>query len=143
MTDRLELSVDGRPQGKQRPRFNRQTGRAYTPVETRSFEQRVQGEWYAAGRPRLGDVPLDADVLCMFARPRSHRLATGGLSAVGRRTPFPMRGDCDNLAKACLDALNGLAFRDDSQIVTLTVRKRWAGSGETEATYLTVRTVAA
>ena len=32
-------------------------------------------------------------------------------------------GDADNLAKAILDALNGLAYKDDSQIVRLTVEK--------------------
>lgn len=31
--------------------------------------------------------------------------------------------DCDNIAKAVLDALNGVAFDDDSQVVTLVVRK--------------------
>ena len=32
-------------------------------------------------------------------------------------------GDCDNLAKAVLDACNGIIFADDSQIVSLTAEK--------------------
>lgn len=39
------------------------------------------------------------------------------------------RLDTDNVAKACLDALTGLLWRDDSQILRLTVEKV-AGDGE-------------
>ena len=34
--------------------------------------------------------------------------------------------DSDNLAKICLDALNGIAYPDDSQIVALTVNKYYS-----------------
>ena len=34
--------------------------------------------------------------------------------------------DCDNIAKICLDALNGLAYVDDSQVVCLSVSKMYA-----------------
>ena len=33
--------------------------------------------------------------------------------------------DCDNIAKICLDALNHIAFNDDSQITDLVIRKRY------------------
>ena len=31
--------------------------------------------------------------------------------------------DCDNIAKAVLDSLNGIAYKDDKQVVFLTVEK--------------------
>ncbi|MDF2537449.1 MAG: Holliday junction resolvase [Herbinix sp.] len=31
--------------------------------------------------------------------------------------------DIDNIAKVILDALNGIAYKDDTQVVTLEVRK--------------------
>ena len=34
--------------------------------------------------------------------------------------------DADNIAKAILDALNGLAFYDDAQVVYLQVSKRYS-----------------
>ena len=36
-----------------------------------------------------------------------------------------MKPDCDNIAKAILDSLNGIAYKDDSQVVELTVVKRF------------------
>lgn len=40
-------------------------------------------------------------------------------------------GDCDNFAKICQDALNGIAFQDDAQIVDLRVTKGWGQHGVT------------
>ena len=44
--------------------------------------------------------------------------------------PYPKttRPDVDNYAKCVLDALNGLAYRDDSQVVDLHVVK-WVAAG--------------
>lgn len=38
-------------------------------------------------------------------------------------------GDCDNFAKIIQDALNGIAFHDDAQIVDLHVTKGWGAHG--------------
>lgn len=38
--------------------------------------------------------------------------------------PYVQRPDCDNVLKACLDGLNGVAFDDDSQVVEAHVYKR-------------------
>lgn len=140
----IVLKVPGRPRGKQRPRFNRSTGRAYTPAETVVFEQRIQTEWIAAGRPRLTDGPFVAQITAVYARPASHLLKSGELSAAGRRTPFPMpTTDLDNLAKSLLDAGNGLLYTDDRQAVQLFVRRRWCGLGEVEHTVLEVARIIA
>ncbi|WP_369294041.1 RusA family crossover junction endodeoxyribonuclease [Tepidiforma sp.] len=46
--------------------------------------------------------------------------------------------DIDNLAKSCLDALNGIAFEDDRQVVELVARK---ASGRTPRTAITITEV--
>ena len=140
----IVLRVPGRPVGKGRPRFNRSTGRVYTPAQTVTFEQRVQTEWIAAGRPRLPDGPFVAQIAAVYQRPASHMLKNGGLSAAGRRAPFPMPPvDLDNLAKSLLDAGNGLLYKDDRQAVQLFVRRRWCGLGEVEHTVLEVARIIA
>jgi len=44
----------------------------------------------------------------------------------------PTGADVDNLAKALLDALNGIAFNDDSQVVILNIQKRYSDKPRTE-----------
>ncbi|MEX5590971.1 RusA family crossover junction endodeoxyribonuclease, partial [Pseudomonas urmiensis] len=46
--------------------------------------------------------------------------------------------DADNIAKAVTDALNGLAYKDDSQIVILSVYKQY---GETPQVGVTINTI--
>ena len=39
---------------------------------------------------------------------------------------FPtVKPDCDNIIKIVCDALNGLAYRDDSQVVAVTCQKKY------------------
>ena len=40
----------------------------------------------------------------------------------------PGRPDIDNISKAALDALNGVVFKDDDQVVELRVIKRYSTS---------------
>ena len=41
---------------------------------------------------------------------------------------YPLKKpDVDNVAKIILDALNGIAYKDDKQVVTLIVKKSYAG----------------
>lgn len=60
---------------------------------------------------------LNVDIECFCTRPKTTKL----------ENPKP---DVDNMAKACLDALNGKLWHDDSQIIRLYVTKQWASPGE-------------
>ena len=53
----------------------------------------------------------------------SKRKVTAMLDGAIRPTRKP---DCDNIAKIICDALNGVAYRDDAQIVSITIEKRYA-----------------
>lgn len=99
----MRFTVPGKPAPKGRPRFVR--GRAVTPQRTRDYEAHVQitimhalarlEGWRREGRKR---------VHLMF------ELDSG------------VRGDIDNLAKAVLDACNGLLWLDDRQVVDLHIQ---------------------
>jgi Holliday junction resolvase RusA-like endonuclease len=90
-----------------------------------------------AGRRRatLGDGPLWLDVTIVLRRPQSHYKTDGSLSLAGQRSERPTKKpDADNAIKLVADALQGFAFRDDAQLVTLHCEKRWANAGEDEHT---------
>lgn len=136
----IELRVDGPPRGKGRPRFDPRSRRAYTDNATQRAEGSVQIAWIMAGRPRMEDGPIALLVEVVMRRPESHWKRNGTLSAAGERSTWPTKKpDWDNVAKLVADALNGAAYRDDSQIVTAHTIKRWANPGEHEHTRIVIR----
>ena len=56
----------------------------------------------------------------MKGQPNKHGLAKLGGEELPTKKP-----DLDNVLKAVLDGLNGIAFVDDSQVVAITVRKKY------------------
>jgi len=120
--------IKGIPKVKQRPRFASRGGKVitYTPKTTASFENLVKLK-----AEKEFKHPLDGaiDLAIRFYLPRPQRM-------IWKTKPMPevccdKRPDIDNLAKAIIDGLNGIAFRDDGQIADLHVTKKYhAGNGE-------------
>ena len=52
----------------------------------------------------------------------------------GELKPITRTGDLDNLFKAISDALNGVAYNDDSQIIEATIRKFYGEQAKAEIT---------
>lgn len=121
------IVIPGRPFAKQRPRFSRKSGRAYTPAETVSFERNV-GMIAARHFPQPLEGPVRVIVRACFAMPASwSKKKRAELSD----KPHTQRPDIDNLQKAVLDGLNRIAFADDAQIAELTATKYWSTSDVT------------
>jgi len=84
----------------------------------------------AAALQAMGDQPplegpLALAVEFAFTRPKAHQGARG-LTAVGRRSPYPAtRPDATKLLRAVEDALTGIVWRDDAQVVWQFALKRW------------------
>jgi Holliday junction resolvase RusA-like endonuclease len=102
--------------GKGRPRFAR--GHAYTPKATRDAERIVAGCFARAvgggWEPIAG--PLAVVVRTRKRLPRSTPRRVESIADV-------TKPDADNVAKLVMDALNGIAYLDDSQVTSLTVVK--------------------
>jgi Holliday junction resolvase RusA-like endonuclease len=96
----------------------------YSPAQTITEEAWVRACFVKEfGQPFLiGPVCVRIEVFVAFpAGGTAKRRA-----AIERGEIFPLgKPDLDNIAKLHLDALNGILFRDDSQVVELTVLKRW------------------
>ena len=90
-------------------------GKAYTPMATHLAEDVIRDGWNG---PKY-EGPVFMKVI--FSKEGSE-VTVGFLT----ETEYPktaLRGDIDNYAKAILDALNGVAYTDDKQIVCLYVEK--------------------
>lgn len=111
----------GTPPAKGRPRFSRK-GFAYTPAKTRQAENYIKlafKDKYPDHTPLEG--PVEVDVIATFAVPKSASKEKARQMR-GQIIMPTKRPDVDNLAKMA-DALNGIAWRDDAQIVDLHVLK--------------------
>lgn len=108
--------------GKERPRYSTITHRMYTPIKTSTFEEKVKNAFLAKYNIQTEptEKPLEAIIKVKFMPPES--LSKNKKNAL-LFTPYDKKPDCDNLAKAILDSLNGLAYKDDKQITYLSIEK--------------------
>lgn len=124
---RISFEVPGEPVAKERPRTNMATGVVYTPAKTKNYEETVK--WYyrmAAHGARFPDnEPLSMLVVAYRPIPKSASAKKKSLMRAGAERPIT-KPDWDNVGKIVSDALNGIAYRDDSQIVDARVVKRYS-----------------
>jgi len=120
VTDPLTFSVPGRPVPTARARVTRYG--TFTPTRTENAQTAVaHAALVATGgkRPLYATEALSVSIMACFAWPKGtakKRILKGWTPRVG--TP-----DLDNLAKTVLDGCNGVVYRDDAQIVELTISK--------------------
>jgi Holliday junction resolvase RusA-like endonuclease len=108
------LVVPGTPIPKARPKFNRKTGITYTPQTTVRWEDTIRYAALQHPPERLLAGALSATLTFYLPKPKS----------VARKRFYPeVKPDWDNLGKAVTDALEGLAFKNDSQLVKVIVEK--------------------
>jgi Holliday junction resolvase RusA-like endonuclease len=116
-----EFHVPGRPSAKARARTTK-TGHTYTPKPTQTAEGKVLECYLREYRDApviLGPVWLSIGI--HFAYPKSW--SKKRVAATKYHTSRP---DTDNIIKLVTDALNGVAYADDSQICEMRFSKRYA-----------------
>jgi Holliday junction resolvase RusA-like endonuclease len=123
----LEFEVIGTPMGKGRPKFVRRGAfvSAYTPKKTVDYESKIKAAARAAmagAKPFEGAVVLYIYVISVppVSWPKEKRQ-----KALDQRIRPTVKPDIDNVAKAVLDAGNGILWLDDKQVVSLTAHKRY------------------
>ena len=107
----IRFTVPGKPTPKGRPRVMR-GGWTYTPAKTKQFENLVKLVAISARRTRK-DWKLEG----------SFRLLVVCYGA-------DLRSDWDNLGKAISDALNGVIWNDDRQVIDAHVLKLPCDKGQ-------------
>ena len=136
----LTFQVHGQPKGQPRPRaFARKMGSIHV---ARFYDSDVADAWKSAvmlaimQAAKVGNgwhftsEAVSVSITFAMPRPKSH----SGAKELKPSAPVAHVGkpDVDNLAKLILDQLtrSGNVWRDDSQVVSLTVHKFWATGAE-------------
>lgn len=124
----LVFSLNGEPRGKGRPRATVRGGYAsvYTDPKTRKYEASVRAAAASvmAGRDPF-EGPLSVSLRFRMPIPKSATKRARAAMATGE-IAHTSRPDLDNCQKAILDAMNGVVFCDDSQIVRSFTTKLYA-----------------
>lgn len=127
--------VPGPPRGKGRPRAAKRGKHItlYTPAETAAYESTVAlaAQQAMAGQPLLdGPVEVIMRIVVPIAASWPKRRQAQALAGVALPINKP---DSDNVVKAVFDAINGVVWRDDTQVVDMHVRKRYGATPGVQA----------
>lgn len=127
---KITLTVPGKPLGKQRPRVLR-NGITYTPKETVNYETLVKQLYITQHFCKQLEGPIKMHIKAYFPIPKSVSKKKREEMITGKTRPVK-KPDVDNIIKIIADSLNGLAYRDDSQIVECTIEKYFSDEGRVE-----------
>ena len=137
----IKFTVDGEPVPKARARtfYNKKAGRvmSYTPKETMGFENKVAA--YAVQfRPKegvnLGAIRIFIEIFKSI--PKSMSKKNRILAEEKKLRPIT-RPDGDNYEKGIFDALKGIIWHDDGQVVDCYWRKYFSCKPRVEIIILT------
>lgn len=129
----VTFSVPGKPKGKARAKTyrNKHTGfvTTVTPDETILYENFVkdqflnkcQGLYFERG------MPVTLRIVARFLPPKSISKKRQLDMLEGREYPLK-KPDMDNIVKVVADALNGVAYNDDTQIVLVVAKKAYSAN---------------
>jgi len=127
MTLVVTFTVDGDPVPKGRPRFARrgQFVQTYTDAKTIDYETQVaMRARHALGATNPLETALTVFLYLRYAVPASYSKKRKEACLLGLE--YPKRIDIDNVYKSITDAMNGIVYLDDSQIVEAHIKKVYA-----------------
>lgn len=125
----IKFTVPGKPFGKQRPRVTRWG--THTPEETVNYSNLVKYCFMESGQDKINDAFVTFKINSYHPIPKNtpkYKKAHMELECV----PCATKPDADNIAKIVMDALNNLAYSDDSKVVGLEVYKWYSPNPRVE-----------
>ncbi len=131
----MKFTVEGKPQGKARARtfYNRRMGKmqSITPENTADYESIVRWSYKAAGGGYYGKGLFEVHIKAVYEVPASYSKKKREAALKDEIKPS-VKPDIDNITKSILDALNGVAYYDDSGVIRLTAEKVYGESPRVE-----------
>ena len=110
-----------------------------TPEKTVLYENLIKTCFQQKyGQKRFSDETyVVANILAFFEPPKS--ISKKKRADMLERKIWPAKKpDSDNIAKVVLDALNGIAYHDDTQVISLTVTKAYSEEAHLSITLRTL-----
>lgn len=138
---KLKFIVDGKAQAKQSFKVGVVHGFAkkYTPTEFTEYSNWVKisfkmmhptHDWKT-----FIDKQLAVKITVNSEVPKSYSKKKAAMCLAGEIRPTS-KPDCDNIAKNILDAMTGVVYPDDKQVVSLLVQKQFAERSFVEITVI-------
>lgn len=130
---RVYFRVPGKPQGKARAGtfYSTSAGKhmSMTPETTVLYENFIKDQYLqqADGLYLEQGIPVSIRVVAKFLPPKSVSKKNRAEMLCGSIKPLK-KPDMDNIVKVVADALNGVAYHDDTQIVSVSAKKIYAAS---------------
>jgi Holliday junction resolvase RusA-like endonuclease len=134
---KVRFTVLGQPQGKGRAKASSLGGkiRMRTPEKTVLYENWVREsalmEMSSDFIPFTGQLLATVDMYYQIPKSGSKKVHEGRLNGIIKPTTKP---DLDNVMKAIFDSLNGIVYKDDSQIVRVVAEKHYSDTPRVEVT---------
>jgi len=124
----VTFEVPGQPRGKERPRWTMVSSTAivYTPRNTRGYEDMIRTYYQVKNLHKFekGEA-LEVSAIAYYKIPTSAKKGHKVLMLKGEMLPTK-KPDIDNIIKIVLDALNGVAYYDDSQVCRVNFMKMYS-----------------
>lgn len=127
----VTFHVPGKPQGKARARtfYNKAMGKhmSVTPDGTVLYENLIKERFLncSGGFYVERGTPVTLRVIARFLPPKSVSKKRQSEMLEGAEMPLK-KPDMDNIVKVVADALNGVAYHDDTQIVYVIAKKAYS-----------------
>ena len=116
----MKFEVIGTPVAKGRPRLGKFG--TYTPSKTINYENLVKISYLNVQDDKLYDKAIKIEIWAIFEPTKTERKSKKKYTELLGQ-PYTKKPDIDNIAKSILDALNDVAYDDDSHIAELIVHK--------------------
>lgn len=138
----MQFTIEGKPQSKLRARtfYNTRMGKmqSVTPEKTKDYESLVRWSYAAAGGEYMGEKVLECTINAFYPMPKAFSKAKRKAAILGQIRP-QTKPDLDNCIKIIFDALNGVCFYDDKQVVEIHAYKWYGERPRVEVTINEVR----
>lgn len=127
----VTFHVPGKPQGKARAKTvrNKYTGNtmSYTPEKDLLYENYIKERFLNVSNGMFfeREKPVTLRIVARFLPPKSISKKRTALMLEGKELPLK-KPDMDNIVKVVADALNGVAYHDDTQIVFVIAKKAYS-----------------